>query len=60
MHVYIFLAQHATWEHVTYGHVFFFSFLLCGLHVVVVGVSCAVFGVITDCVKGVISLHPHQ
>ena len=57
MHVYIFLAQHATWGHVTYGNVF--RFVLCGLRVVV-GVSCAVFGVITDCVKGVISLHPHQ
>ena len=32
---------------------------VCGLHVVV-GVSSAVFGVITDCVRGLISLHPHQ
>jgi hypothetical protein len=35
-------------------------FVLCGLHVVIAGVSCAVFGVITECVKGVISLHPQQ
>jgi hypothetical protein len=55
VHVYIFLAQLATREHVTYGSVF----VLCGL-CVVVGVSCAVFGIITDCVRGVISLHPHQ
>jgi len=56
VHVYIFLAQHATREHITYVSVFFVLFLF-GLRVVVVGVSCAVFGVVTDCVKGVISLH---
>ena len=35
-------------------------FVLCGLRVVIVGVLCAVFGVITESVKAVMSLHPHQ